>query len=61
LESCRARALNKTQVTEFFDILQDLITQYKIKPHNLYNMDEKGIQLGIGKRVKVLVDRDQKT
>lgn len=61
LESCRARALNKTQVTEFFDILKDLTEQYHIKPHNIYNMDEKGLQLGVGKRAKVLVDRDQKS
>jgi len=27
----------------------------------MYNMDEKGIQLGIGKRTLVLVDCDQKT
>jgi hypothetical protein len=27
----------------------------------MYNMDEKGIQLGIGKRTMVLVDHDQKS
>ena len=26
----------------------------------MYNIDEKGIQLGVGKRTLVLVDRDQK-
>jgi hypothetical protein len=35
--------------------------QFGIKPHNFYNMDEKGVQLGVGKQVKVLVDHDQKT
>jgi hypothetical protein len=29
-------------------------------PQNIYNMDEKGIQMGVGKRSLVLVDRDQK-
>ncbi|KAF5375872.1 hypothetical protein D9615_008241 [Tricholomella constricta] len=61
LESCRARSLNRTQVNEFFEIYHELITSLQIEPHNIYNMDEKGIQLGIGKRALVLVDRDQKT
>jgi hypothetical protein len=61
LESCRARSLNLAQVSGFFNILQDIILQYDIVPSNIYNMDEKGIQLGVGKRMLVLVDRDQKT
>ena len=46
---------------EFFEILCDLITQYKITPNNLYNMDEKGVQLGVGKRTQALVDQDKKS
>jgi hypothetical protein len=61
LECCRAKALNRPQVTEYFNILIELITKYNIIPSNIYNMDEKGVQLGIGKRTLVLVDRDQKT
>jgi hypothetical protein len=61
LESCRAKSLNRTQVSEFFNILQELIAEYNITPSNMYNMDEKGIQLGMGKRTLVLVDRDQRT
>jgi len=61
LEACRAKALNRTQVSEFYDILRGLITEYGIKMRDIYNMDEKGIQLGVGKHTLVLVDRDQKT
>ncbi|KAH7929520.1 DDE-domain-containing protein [Leucogyrophana mollusca] len=61
LECCRARALNRSQVSEYFTILGDLISRYNVLPSNIYNMDEKGIQLGIGKRTLVFVDRDQKT
>jgi hypothetical protein len=61
LESCRAKSLNRAQVSEFFNILKELVTEYGILPENTYNMDEKGIQLGVGKRTLVLVDRDQKT
>lgn len=60
LESCRARCLNRTMITEYFDILEELLTTYNIPIENVYNMDEKGIQLGIGKRAMVLVDRDHK-
>ncbi|KAF8062501.1 hypothetical protein FPV67DRAFT_1368164, partial [Lyophyllum atratum] len=61
LEQCRARSLNRTVVQEFYDMLKGLINEYSIVPANIYNMDEKGIQLGVGKRVAALVDRDQKT
>ena len=61
LECCCTQALNKTQVAEFFEILHNLITRYKITPNNLYNMDEKGIQLGVGKQTWALVNRDQKS
>ncbi|KAJ7198121.1 hypothetical protein GGX14DRAFT_341898, partial [Mycena pura] len=60
LEECRAKSLNRAAVHDYFTILSDTIDRYNIKPKNIYNMDEKGIQLGIGDKVKVLVDRDQK-
>lgn len=60
MEQCRAGALNRPNVEHFFSVLESLIDQYQIKPENLYNMDEKGVQLGVGKRTKVLVDREQK-
>lgn len=39
--------------------MEELIDEYKITEENIYNMDEKGIQLGMGKRVRAFVDRDQ--
>lgn len=60
LESCCAQCLNRPLVNEYFDILEEVITEYNIPVENIYNMDEKGIQMGIGKRTMVLVDRDQK-
>lgn len=32
---------------------------YNIKPQNIYNPDEKGAQMGVGKSIRVLVDCDQ--
>lgn len=60
LEKARAKALNQFAVDEFFDMLTDVIQEYNITPGNIYNMDEKGIQLGIGARITAMIDRDQK-
>ncbi|KAJ7260760.1 hypothetical protein C8J57DRAFT_996747, partial [Mycena rebaudengoi] len=60
LEECRARALNRPTVHDYFELLGDVIKKYDIKPKNIYNMDKKGIQLGVGDRIRALVDRDQK-
>lgn len=60
LEKCRAQSLNEAAVKEFYNVLGELLEQYNIPEENIYNMDEKGIQLGIGQKVLALVDRDQK-
>ncbi|KAF9224549.1 DDE-domain-containing protein, partial [Gyrodon lividus] len=40
-----------------FGLLRELVAEYSILMENIYNMDEKGIQLGIG----AFIDRDQAT
>ena len=35
--------------------------EYKITEGNIYNMDEKGIQLGMGKHVCAFMDCDQQS
>ena len=60
LEKARAKALNQFAVNEYFDILADVIKEYDILPENIYNMDEKGIQLGIGAKITAMIDQDQK-
>lgn len=61
LEKARAKALNQFAVDKFFNMLTDVMKEFNILPENLYNMDEKGIQLGIGARVTAMIDRDQQT
>jgi hypothetical protein len=61
LEAPRAQALNRANVTKFFDMISDLTTKYNIPPHLIYNMDEKGVQLGKGGNRYVLVDRNMRT
>jgi hypothetical protein len=60
LERCRAQGLNPTVVSEYFALLKEVIEEHNIPYENIYNMDEKGIQLGVGTRVAALVDWDQR-
>jgi hypothetical protein len=59
LEKACAKALNRTAVNKFYGILEGIIKEYSILPKNIYNMDKKGIQLGIGARTAALVDCKQ--
>lgn len=43
LEECRARALNRPVVQDYFELLRDTIERYDVKPKNIFNMDEKVI------------------
>ena len=60
LEKCHAASLNPALVNVYFDILEDTVKTYNISAENIYNMDEKGIQLSIGQKVKAFVDRSQR-
>ena len=59
-EKCRAGAFNKPTVTELYNTFEELKAQYNIKAKNTHNMDEKGCQLGVGGRIKALIDINQK-
>ncbi|THV04536.1 DDE-domain-containing protein, partial [Dendrothele bispora CBS 962.96] len=61
LEACRAKALNQATSDAYFDLLEEVVTVYNIWPGNIWNIDEKGIQLSVGKRVFALIDCDQKS
>jgi hypothetical protein len=61
LEKARAKALNKTAVQEFYQVFGELIEKYGLTPGDIYNMDKKGFQLGIGQKAPVVVDRNHKT
>ena len=61
LEQCHAQSLNHAAVVGFYNHLEHLQERYDIPDENICNIDEKGIQLRIGKRVYALVNYDQKT
>ncbi|KAF9441488.1 hypothetical protein P691DRAFT_799479 [Macrolepiota fuliginosa MF-IS2] len=58
---CQAHSLNPTVVANFFKLLMATILEYNIPCENIYNADEKGVQLGVGQSVAVIVDQSQKT
>ncbi|KAK0439268.1 uncharacterized protein EV420DRAFT_1241725, partial [Desarmillaria tabescens] len=60
LESCHTECLNHPMMNHYYDKLETIMKEFDIPQENVYNMDEKGIQMGIGKRTMVLVDCDQR-
>lgn len=50
LDPKRAQAFNATVVTKHFKLLEETISRLEIPWENIYNMDEKGLQLGGGRK-----------
>ncbi|KIJ35422.1 hypothetical protein M422DRAFT_180840 [Sphaerobolus stellatus SS14] len=48
LDSKRARAFNRPNVFNYFDLLEDIVRTHQIPQENIYNFNEKGVQLGGG-------------
>ena len=51
LDAVRARNFNPTVVSRHFKLLDNLLKANDVPLKNLYNMDEKGIQLGGGRKL----------
>ena len=47
LKKCHANNVNPATVNKFFDIFKDVVKEYNIYESDIYNMDEKGISLGL--------------
>ena len=63
LDAVRARNFNPAIVSQHFCLLGDFLQKYDVPPENMYNMDEKGIQLGGGRKLdgtRYLFSRDQR-
>jgi len=50
LDPKRAAAFNYTTVNNYFEALKKVIDKHNIPWENIYNMDEKGLQLGGGRK-----------
>ncbi|KAF9488964.1 hypothetical protein BDN71DRAFT_1345256, partial [Pleurotus eryngii] len=59
LEAYHAKVLNRNNVKAYFDILEEVMREYKVHPENIYNMDEKGLVMGVAAHSAALVDQDQ--
>lgn len=63
LDPKRAQCFNRTVVERHFQLLGDFLKTHDIPWENVYNMDEKGIQLGGGRKLdntKFLYSRAQR-
>lgn len=63
LDPKRARAFNRPVVNHYFETLKNVREKFNIPDENVYNMDEKGCQLGggrKGRRRKYLFGRSSK-
>lgn len=56
----RVQAFEPEVIRRCFDRLQPVIQKRQIKPENTYNMDEKGILMGLASKVKVICVRGRK-
>lgn len=61
LGECRAQSLNPEVVLEWFQMLESVVHEYEVTPENIFNMDEKGFQLGGADKIKAISDRDLNT
>jgi hypothetical protein len=52
LDRERHQADSEDKYRSYFNLLHSKIEQYDVKPHNIYNMDEKGFLLGVTSRSK---------
>ena len=51
LDAVCARNFNPAVVSRHFQVLGDFLEKYDVPLENMYNMDEKGIQLGGGRKL----------
>jgi transposase len=54
LDPKRARAFNPMTVQAHFNLFEKIVNDYEIPPENIYNTDEKGVQLGGGKKASTM-------
>ena len=54
LDPMRAQAFNEVTVLRHFELLKEIMDRHHIPWENVYNMDEKGIQRGRGRKMESL-------
>jgi DDE superfamily endonuclease/Tc5 transposase DNA-binding domain len=59
IELERQRAMNADQIRDFFDKYKAAVDKYKIKKEDIWNMDETGLRVGVGRGQWVIVPSGQ--
>ena len=60
LDKERAEAQDQDIFRHWFELYKTTVEKYSIQPHNRYNMDEKGIMMGLIRKVRVIVSKYDK-
>jgi hypothetical protein len=59
IEMERQKAMNVDQIRDFFNKYKAAVDQYKIKKEDIWNMDETGLRVGVGRGQWVVVPAGQ--
>ena len=59
IEADRQRAMNIELISEFFDKFKAACLKYDIQDQDIWNMDETGLRIGVGRGQWVIVPTDQ--
>ena len=57
LQAERQDAEDPVRIAEYFDKLQDIISGYGIPASDIWNMDETGFRIGVGKDQLIITKR----
>lgn len=60
LDNSRARAVNPHTTKAWFDLLEQVTTEYDIQPENIWGADETGFTMGVGTTERVLGAKGKK-
>ena len=62
LDNSRAMNNGSKIIREYFQTFKDTLSEYRIKPHKIHNMDDKGFLIGLIQRSRrVIVPATEKT
>ena len=56
IEAARVRDPSPERLKQWFDDLNDTITKFKVRPENIYNMDESGFSIGEVEASRCIID-----
>jgi Tc5 transposase DNA-binding domain len=59
IEAERQRAMNKERISDFFDKFKKICDTHGIQKEDIWNMDETGLRVGVGRGQWVIVPTDQ--